>query len=34
VVWVGSFFSQRIHWRGQEFYVRDKRLVSTAPREP
>jgi ceramide glucosyltransferase len=34
VVWVGSFFSQRSHWRGQEFYVRDKRLVSTAPREP
>lgn len=34
VVWVGSFFSQRIHWRGQEFYVRDKRLVSAAPREP
>ena len=34
VVWVASFFPQRIHWRGQEFYVRDKRLVSTAPREP
>ena len=34
VVWVVSFFPQRIHWRGQEFYVRDKRLVSTAPREP
>lgn len=34
VVWVASFFPQRIHWRGQKFYVRDKRLVSTAPREP
>jgi ceramide glucosyltransferase len=34
VVWVASFFQQRIHWRGQEFYVRDKRLVSTAPRQP
>jgi ceramide glucosyltransferase len=34
VVWVASFFPQRIHWRGQEFYVRDKRLVSTAPRQP
>jgi ceramide glucosyltransferase len=27
VVWVLSFFPQRIHWRGQEFHVRDKRLV-------
>jgi ceramide glucosyltransferase len=34
VVWVASFFPQRIHWRGQEFYVRDKRLVSSAPRQP
>jgi ceramide glucosyltransferase len=34
VVWVASFFPQRIHWRGREFYVRDKRLVPTAPREP
>jgi ceramide glucosyltransferase len=34
VVWVASFFPQRIHWRGQEFYVRDKRLVSAGPREP
>src|SRR5580704_2685807 len=33
VVWVASFFPQRIHWRGREFYVRDKRLVPTAPRE-
>jgi ceramide glucosyltransferase len=34
IVWVASFFPQRIHWRGREFYVRDKRLVPTAPREP
>ena len=34
VVWVASFFPQRIHWRGREFYVRDKRLVPAAPREP
>ena len=34
VVWIASFFPQRIHWRGREFYVRDKRLVPTAPREP
>ena len=27
LVWMWSFFPQRIHWRGQEFYVRDKRLV-------
>ena len=26
-VWVASFFPQRIHWRGQEFHVRSKRLV-------
>lgn len=34
VVWLASFFPQRIHWRGQQFYVRDKRLVSVVPREP
>jgi ceramide glucosyltransferase len=34
VVWVASFFPQRIHWRGREFRVRDKRLVPIAPREP
>jgi ceramide glucosyltransferase len=34
VVWVASFVPQRIHWRGLEFYVRDKRLVPTAPRQP
>ena len=27
VVWVASFFPQRIHWRDQEFHVRSKRLV-------
>jgi ceramide glucosyltransferase len=27
VVWVASFFPQRIYWRGQEFCVRNKRLV-------
>jgi ceramide glucosyltransferase len=32
-VWVASFFPQRIHWRGREFLVRDKRLVPTAPRQ-
>jgi ceramide glucosyltransferase len=34
IVWVASFFPQRIRWRGREFYVRDKRLVPTTPREP
>ena len=32
LVWIASFFPQRIHWRGQEFRVRDKRLVAVAPR--
>jgi hypothetical protein len=27
VVWVVSFFPQRIRWRDQEFHVRSKRLV-------
>jgi len=27
IVWLASLFPQRIHWRGREFYVRDKRLV-------
>jgi ceramide glucosyltransferase len=27
-VWLASFFPQRIHWRDQEFYVRNKRLVA------
>jgi ceramide glucosyltransferase len=34
IVWVASFFPQRIHWRGREFYVRDKRLAAAAPRQP
>lgn len=34
IVWVASFFPQRIHWRDQEFYVRGKRLVPIAPRSP
>src|SRR5271156_3917786 len=32
VLWVVSFFPQRIHWRGREFHVRDKRLVPILPR--
>jgi len=28
VVWLASFFPQRIHWRGKEFRVREKRLVA------
>jgi len=27
IVWLASFVPQRIHWRGQQFYVRKKRLV-------
>jgi ceramide glucosyltransferase len=34
IIWVASFFPQRIHWRGREFYVRDKRLVPAETREP
>ncbi|MFZ0581613.1 MAG: bacteriohopanetetrol glucosamine biosynthesis glycosyltransferase HpnI [Candidatus Acidiferrales bacterium] len=33
VVWVVSFFPQRIHWRGKKFYVREKRLVAVGTRE-
>jgi ceramide glucosyltransferase len=33
VVWIVSFFPQRIHWRGREFYVLNKRLVPVSPRE-
>jgi ceramide glucosyltransferase len=33
VVWVISFFPQRIRWREQEFRVREKRLVAVAPRQ-
>jgi ceramide glucosyltransferase len=28
VVWLASFFPQRIHWRGREFSVRDRKLVA------
>jgi ceramide glucosyltransferase len=28
VVWLASFFPQRIHWRGKEFYIRERRLVA------
>jgi len=27
LVWLASLFPQRIHWRDQQFHVRDKRLV-------
>jgi len=30
--WLASFFPQRIHWRGQQFRVRDRRLVPVSPR--
>jgi len=33
VVWLASFFPQRIRWREQEFQVRAKRLVPIAPRQ-
>jgi len=32
VVWLASFFPQRIRWRGQEFRVRDKRLIPVEQR--
>jgi ceramide glucosyltransferase len=28
VVWLASFFPQRIHWRGREFFVRESKLVA------
>jgi ceramide glucosyltransferase len=28
IVWLASFFPQRIRWRGKEFYVRERRLIS------
>jgi len=34
LVWLWSFFPHRIHWRGQEFYIRDKRLVPVPSRQP
>ena len=30
--WLASFFPQRIHWRGQQFYVRNRLLVPVSPR--
>lgn len=30
--WLASFFPQPIHWRGQQFYVRDRRLVPVPTR--
>ncbi|HVB57631.1 MAG TPA: bacteriohopanetetrol glucosamine biosynthesis glycosyltransferase HpnI [Candidatus Acidoferrales bacterium] len=32
LAWVSSFLPQRIHWRGQEFYVRNKQLVPVPSR--
>jgi ceramide glucosyltransferase len=34
LAWVASFFPQRIHWRGQEFRVREKRLVPVRTSNP
>ena len=34
IVWLASFFPQRIHWRDSEFYVRNKRLVPAPRRSP
>ena len=31
--WIASFFPRRIVWRGQEFHVRDRRLVSIPSRQ-
>ena len=31
VVWLASFFPQRIHWRDRQFYVRERRLVAVPP---
>jgi ceramide glucosyltransferase len=33
-VWLFSFLPLRIHWRGQGFYVRDKRLIPIVSRQP
>lgn len=33
VVWVASFFPQRIFWRGKQFQVRDKRLMAITDRQ-
>lgn len=32
--WLASFFPQRIYWRAQQFYVREKRLVPVPARKP
>jgi ceramide glucosyltransferase len=32
IVWLASFFPQRIHWRDQQFYVRKKRLAPVPTR--
>jgi ceramide glucosyltransferase len=31
IVWLVSFFPQRIHWRDRQFYVQKKRLVPAPP---
>jgi ceramide glucosyltransferase len=31
IVWLSSFFPQRIHWRDRQFRVRDKRLIPVPP---
>jgi ceramide glucosyltransferase len=31
IVWIASFFPQRIRWRDREFFVREKRLVPAPP---
>jgi ceramide glucosyltransferase len=31
VVWLASFFPQRIHWRDRQFRIRDKRLIPVPP---
>jgi ceramide glucosyltransferase len=33
VVWLASFFPQRIYWRDRQFRVRDKRLIPVPPCE-
>jgi ceramide glucosyltransferase len=32
--WLASFLPRRIHWRGQQFYVRNRRLVPASPAAP
>jgi ceramide glucosyltransferase len=32
VVWLASFLPQRIHWRGKQFYIRERRLVAVPNR--